>query len=318
MKRFLLLALISLVSIIFLTSCFFPYLPVTKKDLGDDKSPNVKTTSPTKVQPTQRNKTTTITTKPEDKEAVIENNTVLFDRDGLVIIAKELKKGDLFGGADLKLLFENNTEKNLVVTFKELTVNNFMLNQTYFRSTIAPGKKANETINISSSFLEDAGIKEIEHFFMMFGIYEDDLRTHLFDSETVELKTSLHGNAKSNTIPTGIDLLNEGGIRIVATYVKEGGPGFAEVAIYVENNYGTDLEISVKSMSINGYMIDWPLLSCEVNNGREAVDTIDILQSELEDNDIEKFEEIELSFEISEKDSWRTIFKTEPISFTVP
>jgi|LSQX01.2.fsa_nt_gb hypothetical protein len=317
MKRLLLLALITLVLVFFLTACFFPYLPVTKKDLGNDKQSNIKTTSPTKTQPTERQKTIATTTKPDDNGAVIKGNSILLDRDGLVIVAKELKKGDLFGGIDLKLLFENNTEKNLVITFKELTVNNFMLDQTYFRSTITPGNKANETINISSSFLEDAGINEIEYFFMIFGVFENDLRTHLYDSEEVELKTSLYGTAKSNTAPAGIELLNERGIRIVATYVEEGSPGFAKVATYIENNCGSDIEVSIKSISVNGYMVDG-FMFCEVNDGREAVDTINILQSDLKDNDIEKFVDIELSFEISEKDTWRTIFKTDPISFTVP
>lgn len=47
-----------------------------------------------------------------------------------------------------------------------------------------------------------------------------------------------------------------------------------------------------------------------------ALDEITILSSDLEENDIEKVEDIELVFRIINSDNYQTIIETEPITFS--
>ena len=60
-----------------------------------------------------------------------------------------------------------------------------------------------------------------------------------------------------------------------------------------------------------------PLFSSTVNNGRMAIDSIDILSSDLEENDITSVEDVELTFQIINPDTYATIAETEAITFSV-
>jgi len=69
-------------------------------------------------------------------------------------------------------------------------------------------------------------------------------------------------------------------------------------------------------MSINGFMVT-PLFSSTIYDGKMAVSEITIFESDLTDNGIEAVEEVELSFQIYNDETWETIVDTDPISFAV-
>ena len=68
-------------------------------------------------------------------------------------------------------------------------------------------------------------------------------------------------------------------------------------------------------MSINGFMMT-PYFSCDVYDGKKAIDDITIMSSELETNGIESIDEVELQFHIYNLDTYDTIADTDPITFT--
>ena len=90
--------------------------------------------------------------------------------------------------------------------------------------------------------------------------------------------------------------------------------GCRSVAV-IENNYGENIIVQCDNMSINGFMVT-PYFSSTVNDGRMALSDITILSSDLEDNGIEKIEDIELVFHIINPDTFATIFETDPIAFS--
>jgi hypothetical protein len=240
-------------------------------------------------------------------------NTVLLDRDGLTVTAKELTEDSLWG-TGVKVLIENDTQENLGVQCNSLVVNGHMISDL-FACSVAAGKKANDTIEFSSSSLEAAGITTVADIAISLHVYDDDSYQTLFDSEEVELRTSAYGTVEQAAADDGTELYDRDGVRIVGRYVDEDSFWGAGVRLFIENNYGQNIIIQCGDMSINGFMVT-PFFSCAVNDGRRAIDDISILSGELEGNDITLVDDIELTFTIVDPDTYRTIVETDPIAFS--
>lgn len=276
----------------------------TQKPITDDESTQ---TSTVDQSTTQESESTAETT------AVTIENTVLLDQDGLIITAKELVDDSIWG-MGVKVLIENNTEENLGVQCNSLIVNNYMITDL-FSCSVAAGKKANDTIYLSSSGLEAAGITTISDIVISFHVYDSDTYDTLFDTDEIELKTSAYGTVEQPVMDDGKELYNQDGIRIVGKYVDENSFWGAGVLLFIENNYGENITVQCDNMSINGFMVT-PYFSCAVNNGRMALDDITIMSSDLEENDITSVDDIELVFKIFNPDTYQTIVETDPITFS--
>ncbi len=249
---------------------------------------------------------------PEETAVTIEN-AVLLDQDGLVITAKELVDDSIWG-MGVKVLVENNSEKNLCVQCKSIIVNNYMITD-FFSCSVAAGKKSNETIYLSSSGLEAAGITTISDIVISFHVFDTDSYSTLFDTAEIEIKTSAYRTVEQVVMDDGKELFNQDGIRIVGRFVEEDSFWGVGVLLFIENGYGENIIVQCDNMSINGFMVT-PYFSCTVNSGRMALSDITIMSSDLEENDIETVEDIELVFKIINPDTYQTIVETEPIAFS--
>lgn len=227
---------------------------------------------------------------PEETAVTIEN-AVLLDQDGLVITAKELVDDSIWG-MGVKVLVENNSEKNLCVQCKSIIVNNYMITD-FFSCSVAAGKKSNETIYLSSSGLEAAGITTISDIVISFHVFDTDSYSTLFDTAEIEIKTSAYRTVEQVVMDDGKELFNQDGIRIVGRFVEEDSFWGVGVLLFIENGYGENIIVQCDNMSINGFMVT-PYFSCTVNSGRMALSDITIMSSDLEENDIETVEDIEL------------------------
>lgn len=240
--------------------------------------------------------------------------TLLLDQEGIRITATEIAE-DMIWGKGIKVLIENNSDINVGVQCNSLVVNNYMISEL-FSSSVAAGKKANDTIMLSSSSLEAAGINTISEIAVSFHIFDDESFETIYDSEEVMLKTSAYGTVTQTSMDDGKELLNNNGIRIIGKYVDEGSFWGAGVLLYIENDSEEDIIIQCDDMSVNGFMVT-PFFSCNVNQGRMALDTIDIMSSDLEDNNITEVKDLEVTFKIISPENYLTIYESEPIPFSV-
>lgn len=238
---------------------------------------------------------------------------VLLEQDGVKITAQELVN-DTFWGKGIKLLIENNSDKNLGVGCKALIVNNYMITDL-FSSSIAAGKKSNEIVYISSSELEASGISNIGQIDLYFNIYNSDSYETIFDSECITIKTSEFDKMDSVALDEGTELFNQDGIRIIGKYVDDKSFWGSAVLLYLENKSDKNIGISCDNMSVNGFMVT-PLFSSTVYSNRMAIDDITIMSNELEENGIESIDEIEMNFRIYSEDTFSTIAETGPITFS--
>lgn len=254
----------------------------------------------------------------EDDSAVSADITieeqVLVDQNNIVITAKEYVSDSIWGDG-IKVLLENNSDKDVTVSCNALIVNDYMITDL-FASQIASGKKANDTIYLSSSELEAAGIDTVGKVEIYFHVYDSSSYENIFDSDCVTIQTSEYANMDTTPNDAGTELYNEGGIRIIGKAVDENSFWGTAVLLYCENTSGDNVGISVDDMSVNGFMMS-PFFSTTVYSGKKSIDDITIFSSDLEENGIEEIEEVELKFHIYNADTYNTITDTDPIVFSV-
>ncbi len=238
---------------------------------------------------------------------------VLVDQDGIKITATGYEKDSLWGD-EVQLLVENDTDTTYTITCDALIVNDYMISDL-FVSEVAAGKKANETVDLYTSELNAAGIDTVGKIEIYFHAYDSETYDTLFDNVYCEIQTSEYANMDTTPDDSGMELYNENGIRIVGKTVDENSFWGTAILLYIENNSGSNVGISVDEMSINGYMMD-PFFATTVYDGKRAIDDVTIFSSDLEDNGIESIDEVELKFHIYDVDSYDTIADSDAITFS--
>lgn len=237
----------------------------------------------------------------------------LVNQNDIVVTAKEYVN-DAIWGEGISLVLENNSTKDVTVSCSALIVNDYMITDL-FVSEVAAGKKANETVYLSSSELKAAGIDTVGKVEIYFHVYDSASYDTIFDTDAVTIQTSEFDNMDTTPKDAGTELYNEGGIKIVGKTVDEDSFWGTAILLYVENNSGKNVGISVDNMSINGFMMN-PLFTSTVYNEKKAIDDITILSTDLEENGIESVEDVELKFHIYNADSYDTIADTDAITFS--
>lgn len=238
---------------------------------------------------------------------------VLFEQGDIVVTATEYVTDSIWGDG-IKLLLENNSDKDITVGCNALMVNDYMITDL-FASSIAAGKKSNETLYLSSTQLKAAGIENVGKIEIYFHVYDSSTYDTVFDTECVTIQTSEYANMDTMPNDAGTELYNQDGIRIVGKTVDENSFWGTAILLYLENNSGKNVGISVDDMSINGFMMS-PFFSTTVYDGKKSIDDITVFSSDLEENGIEAIEEVELKFHIYDADSYSTISDSEPITFS--
>lgn len=254
-------------------------------------------------------------TKAEEakSEEITIDEQVLVDQDGIKITATGYETDSIWGDG-IKLLLENESDKTVTVGCDALIVNDFMISDL-FVSEVAAGKKANETMHLSSSELKAAGIESVGQVEVYFRIYASDDWTDIVKPDVITIKTSAYDHMDTTADDSGFELYNSDGIRIVGKTVDENSFWGTAILLYIENNSGKNVGISVDDMSINGFMMT-PYFSTTVYDGKKAFNDITIMSSDLEENNIESIEEVELKFHIYNADTYDTIKDTDPITFS--
>lgn len=250
--------------------------------------------------------------KSSSKKDVTISEQVCFDHDGIKVTAKSITNDSIWGKG-IKLLLENDSEKDYSVSTSEVIVNNCMVS-SLFSCEIAAGKKANDTLYLSSSSLEAAGITNIGQIEIYFYVYDSSTYETVYKAECTTIKTSLYDEMDTTVNDAGQELYNKDGIRIVGKYVDENTFWGSSVLLYIENKSKQNITVSCDDISVNGYMVS-ALLASTVYKDKYSIDDITILSSSLEENDITEIDTIELKFHIYNSDTYKTIVDTDPIKF---
>lgn len=104
--------------------------------------------------------------------SAVEGETILFDNENCTMIITGFDPDDMWGYG-VKLYLENKTDKNLMFSISDASVNGFMCDP-YWATTVAAGKRSNTTISWMESDLEANGITEVESLTLPVHVYDAD------------------------------------------------------------------------------------------------------------------------------------------------
>ena len=214
----LLVGMISICTIAALLTGCSSSAPSETKDIVQEEKTEGKTQTEDKKTEEGSSEENAAAEKSEGVDVSIEEQ-VLVDQDGIKITALEYVKDSIWGDG-IKVLIENETDKDVMVGCNALIVNDYMINDL-FASEVAAGKKSNETIYLSSSELKAAGIDTVGRIEIYFHVYDTDSYDKIFDSDCVTIETSAIDSIDTTANDEGTELYNDGGIRIIGKTVDE-------------------------------------------------------------------------------------------------
>ena len=115
-----------------------------------------------------------------------DSGVVLLDTKGFRIVAQGLDKTSSILGTELLLYIENNTDNNVTIQVRDVSVNGFMVG-TIFSCDVLAGKKAFDDITFMKSDLEKNSIKDINEVELLFHIFDANSWNTILDSEPITI-----------------------------------------------------------------------------------------------------------------------------------
>lgn len=132
---------------------------------------------------------TTSTEAPKTEASVDPTiDQVLFDQDGIKITCKGFVPGSEDGWDDpkVKFLIENNTDKNITVQVRDVSVNGFMIDPACSED-VAAGKKMNGDMSWLQMYFDENEITDVETIEFYFHIFDADEWEDIVDSDVITL-----------------------------------------------------------------------------------------------------------------------------------
>lgn len=252
------------------------------------------------------------TTDKASDDVTIENQE-LYNQDGIVITATEL---DMDGswGPSVKVLIENNSDKDVTIQTRNSSVNGFMEDISMSCDVVA-GKKANDELLFTKSDFEKCGIETITDIELSFVILDGATFETIAESDMIAISTSATGNYEQSYDNSGDVLFENNGVKIVSKGYSDDSVFGPELSLYIENNSGKAIVIQPRDTSVNGFMIDG-MMSADILNGKVTLDEVSFLNTDFESNGITDVETIEISFVILDAETFDTVEETGPITIS--
>jgi hypothetical protein len=119
-------------------------------------------------------------------QTVDDSGEVLVDSNGVKVVAKGLSADGSFWGPGVILYIENNSEQDITVQVRDVSVNGFMVDSTMSEDVVA-GKRAISAVQFFSSDLEENSITDITDVELYFHIFDLDSWETIFDSDVINI-----------------------------------------------------------------------------------------------------------------------------------
>lgn len=132
---------------------------------------------------------TIVLTTSADEALVQEFNTegfVAYEDESYKIVVQKLDSDDSFWGSDIYVYIENNSDENITVQTRDVSINGFML-EPMFSCDIVAGKKAYDSISFFESDLEDNGITDITQIEVKFNIFSSDTWRDICETDAITI-----------------------------------------------------------------------------------------------------------------------------------
>ena len=247
-------------------------------------------------------------------EDVNVQESVIYDDGGIKVTVLSL---DFRGwmGPELRFLIENNSEKAIMLQASDLVINGYMINPI-MSAEVEAGGKVNDELTVLNSDLESAGIETIQYFSFNLRVIDSADWAKTFITDTIRIETDANPAFIQKVDDSGTVLVEQNGVRIIMKeLLTEQEFWGAELLLFIENDSGQDISVTVKDVTANGLAVN-PLFYADVLSGTKAFAGLGFLENDLKEKGISDIREIELYFNVIDKNNFRTVFKTDKITIT--
>lgn len=245
-----------------------------------------------------------------DEEVTIAE-TVLYEADGIKVTAKSLADGLL--GTEVKLLIENDSSKNILITSSSVSANGYMMPTAALYAEVAAGKKANESLTLMSSELDQCGIETLAEMQFYLQIQDPETWETIKTTDLITLATSATGYTQP-VDDSGDVLYNENGYKIVCKGLKQDIIWDGTVVFYMENNSSKAVSIYAENVSVNGFMQEVGLWS-DLRPSTKMIDGMSMIDlSDMEITNIDEIKTIEFNLRIVDAETWEDIVTTDAMT----
>lgn len=245
-----------------------------------------------------------------DEEVTIAE-TVLYEADGIKVTAKSLADGLL--GTEVKLLIENDSSKNILITSNSVSANGYMMPTAALYAEVTAGKKANESLTLMSSELDQCGIETLAEMQFYLQIQDPETWETIKTTDLITLATSATGYTQP-VDDSGDVLYNENGYKVVCKGLKQDIIWDGTVVFYMENNSNKAVSIYAENVSVNGFMQEVGLWS-DLRPSTKMIDGMSMIDlSDLEITNIDEIKTIEFNLRIVDAETWEEIVTTDAMT----
>lgn len=258
----------------------------------------------------------------EETEAVSEEETLsagssevtldekeIYNNNGIIVTARGIDSGLM--GTNVSLNIQNTTDQDVLITAKDISVNDYVMSQAGLYVEVAAGKAANDNICLYASELEECGIDTIAEIEFFLVVSDNETWEEIDTSQLVTLTTSAGADFVQTVDDTGDVMYDSNGVRVICKGLKDDLVWSGSVVFYMENNTDRALSVYAENVSVNGYMEDVSLWS-DMQPGKRAVQGMSILDlSDLGIKNIDEIHEIEFSLRIVDADTWEDVAATD-------
>ena len=119
-------------------------------------------------------------------QTVDDSGDVLVEEGGVKIVGKGISADDSFWGPGVILYIENNSEKDITVQVRDVSINGFMVDSTMSTDVVA-GKKAMSAVQFFSTDLEENAITDITDVEFYFHIFNLESWETILDSDVITI-----------------------------------------------------------------------------------------------------------------------------------
>lgn len=154
---------------------------------------------------------------------------------------------------DYALFFtiENQSEQDINVNTQLLSVNSYMLNSMLYEE-VKEGESVQAYLPIYSYELEQANIHKIAEIGFVLDIFDAEKYATIATTELITVHTDAAKDYEVTVDDSGMELYNDGSLRIMAQSAELSGYGDGQVKLYMENRSGSIASVSTPKISLNG------------------------------------------------------------------
>lgn len=250
--------------------------------------------APIQTEPTQS------TTAPAAFEEII-----LRDDENCTVKITAIEEDGLWGYT-LKTYLENKTDKELMFSVSNASVNGFMCDP-FWAVTVSAGMKANEEIHFMEEDLKRSGIEtvtDIEYTLRVYDSNDWDAEDLVNEPVTIyPLGEKAVQPFTRQSVADEIVLFDDDNCTMIVTgFDPESIWGYT-MNVYLENKTGENLMFSIGDAAVNGFMCD-PFWAETVAPGKRSNTTVSWMTQDFEENGITEVDSLTLPIRVYNADNW--------------